>query len=137
MIRKLPRHPRNQGEQKHQPRRGDGEWAGAGAAAKSKVGQGRGRERKVSKQRHPDGSDGARPKHRALAHREYGLLAPEEPAGDPAAAGPQGSGDIPKDSMGTGGTNGRETGTGERNGHHTLLTRGQTGDEEEEQGPPE
>ena len=39
-------------------------------------------------QRHPDSSDGAKTKHGALARREYGLLAPEEPVVDPAATGP-------------------------------------------------
>ena len=65
----------------------------------------------VSTQRHTDNSNGARPKHGALARRKYGLLAPEDPAGDPAAAGTQGSRDIPKDITKTGGTNRRDTGT--------------------------
>ena len=33
---------------------------------------------------HSNGADRARPKHGALAHREYGLLAPQELVGDPA-----------------------------------------------------
>ena len=37
--------------------------------------------------RHTAGTDGARPEHSALARRKYGLLALEEPAGDPAVAG--------------------------------------------------
>ena len=56
----------------------------------------------VSMQRHPDGANGASPKLSALARRKYGLLAPEEPAGEPAAAGTQGSGDSPKDTTETG-----------------------------------
>ena len=42
----------------------------------------------VSMQRHSDGADGARPESSALARCKYSLLDPEEPAGDPAAAGP-------------------------------------------------
>ena len=49
----------------------------------------------VSTQRYSDGTSGVRPEHGALARRKYGLLAPEEPAGDPAATGPQGSGENP------------------------------------------
>ena len=56
--------------------------------------------------RYPDGADGARPKHGVLLGCEYGLLAPEDPAGDPVAAGPQGSGYRPNDTTGTGGTDG-------------------------------
>ena len=87
--------------------------------------------------RHPDGTNGARPEHGALARREFGLLALEEPAGESAVAEPQGSGDSPKDTTGTGDTDGRETGTRERNGQHTLLARGQIEGGEEDQGPPE
>ena len=47
-----------------------------------------GRGSKVSTRSHPYGAVGARPKHGALARRENGLLAPEEPVGDPAAAEP-------------------------------------------------
>ena len=50
----------------------------------------------VIMQRHPDGADGARPEHGVLARREYSLLAPEETVGNPAATGPQGSGDSPE-----------------------------------------
>ena len=38
--------------------------------------------------RHHNGADGDRPEHGALVRHEYGLLAPEKPAGDPAAAEP-------------------------------------------------
>ena len=60
-------------------------------------------------------SESSRTKHGELARREYGLPAPEGPAVNPAAAGPQGSGDDPKDTTGTGYTGGMETGTGDRN----------------------
>ena len=52
--------------------------------------------------RHPDGSNGARPKHCVIAHREYGLLSLVEPAGNPDAAEPQGRGESPEDITGTG-----------------------------------
>ena len=58
-------------------------------------------------------SNGTRPEHGTLARCNYGLLAPEEPAGNPAATGPQGNGDEPKDTTVTGGTDGRETRTGQ------------------------
>ena len=49
----------------------------------------------ASMQRHPNGPNGARPKHGKLVCREYGLLVPEELAGNPAFAGLQGRGDGP------------------------------------------
>ena len=61
-----------------------------------------GRGSKVSMHRHPDGDDGARPDHGGLARREYNLLAPEEPAGDPATAEPQEHGESHKATMETG-----------------------------------
>ena len=51
---------------------------------------------------HTNGADGAKPKHVALARREYGLLAPEKPAGDPAAIEPRDCRDDPKATMETG-----------------------------------
>ena len=85
-------------------------------------------------QRHSDGADGVRPKHSAPALRKYSLLVTEELTGDPDVAGTQGSGEIPEDTMGTGGTDGRETWMGERNGQRALLALGQP--EDEEKGPP-
>ena len=87
--------------------------------------------------RHPNGADSSRPDHGALTRHKYSLLAPEETAGHPAAADPKGSEDIPEETTGTGDTDGRETGTRERNGQHTLLARGQIEGGEEDQGPPE
>ena len=87
--------------------------------------------------RRPDGADGASPEHGALARREYGLLVLEEPAGNPAAAELQGSGDSPENISETGCTDRRETGTGERNRQHALLACGQMEDKDKEQGPPE
>ena len=76
--------------------------------------------------RNPDGADGANPEHGTLGRRKYGLLAPQDLAGDPAAADPQDSGDILEDSLETGRTDGRNTGTGERNGRLALLACDQT-----------
>ena len=63
----------------------------------------------VRMQRHSDGSGSTRPEHGALTRSEYGLLAPEGPAGNPSVAGPQENGDNPEVTTGTGGTGGRET----------------------------
>ena len=60
----------------------------------------RGKEQQVSTQRHSDSVNGSRPEHDAQAHCEYALLAPGERSGDPAAAGPQESGDDTKNTMG-------------------------------------
>ena len=91
----------------------------------------------VRTQSHSDGANDARTEHGALSLHEYGLLAPEELTGDPAATGPQGSGDSPKDTTGTGVTDRRETGTRERNGQRAILASGQREDKEQEQGTPE
>ena len=47
-----------------------------------------GKRGEVRSHRHPDGTNSARTKHGALARRKYSLLAPEEPAGDPATVEP-------------------------------------------------
>ena len=60
------------------------------------------------------------------------MLALEEPAGNPATAGPQGIRDSSEDTIGTGVTDGRETGTGEQDGQCAPLACGQTEDDEEE-----
>ena len=86
----------------------------------------------VSTQRHPEGTYGARPEHGKLARREYILLDPEDLTGNPAAAEPQGRREKPKDTTRTGDTDGRETGTGERNGQRALLVRGHPEGGEEE-----
>ena len=39
--------------------------------------------------RHPDSTDGTRPENGMQSRREYDILAQEEPAGNPAAAGIQ------------------------------------------------
>ena len=79
---------------------------------------------KVSMHRHPDIANRTRPEHGALARCKYGLLAPEEPAGDPAAAKQQDCGDSPEATMGTWGPDERAMGTGDQNGHHTLFACG-------------
>ena len=78
----------------------------------------------MSTQRYSDGVDDSRINHNAQACRDNDLLASEEPLGNPAAAGPQQSGDNPKDTMGTGVTGGREAGTGEQKRQRTPLVRG-------------
>ena len=83
----------------------------------------------VSTHRRPND---ARPEHGALARREYGLLAPKEPAGNPAAAEPQGSGDSPENTTCTGETDRRETRTGEQNRQCALLACGQMEDKDKE-----
>ena len=87
--------------------------------------------------RHSDGADGARPEHGVLVRCEYNLLAPKDPAGNPATAEPQGRGDSPKYTKETGQTYGRDMGTGEQNGQRTLLACIQTEDKDEERGSPE
>ena len=49
----------------------------------------------VRPHRHLDSANSARSKQGTLVCREYGLLAPKDPAGDPAAAEPQKRRDIP------------------------------------------
>ena len=83
-----------------------------------------GRGSEVSMHRHLEGVYGANPEHGALARREYSLLAPEDPAGDTAAAEPQECGDGHDFTMGTGGPDMRETETGDRNGQLALLACG-------------
>ena len=84
--------------------------------------------------RHPYG---ARAKHGALARRKYGLLAPAETAGDPAASETQVSGDGHKATMGTDDENQRERETGDRTGQRTLLARGMPEDSKEARRYPE
>ena len=62
--------------------------------------------------RHHDVADGARPEHSTLARHEYGLLAPEDPAGNPDAADPHGSRDRPEDTSETERRDMERTGTG-------------------------
>ena len=83
--------------------------------------------------RHTNSADGARTE-RAI---KYGLLALAEPAGDPASAGTQVSGD------GHGATRGAEiqghraTEMGYRTGQRALLARGMLEDNDRERRPPE
>ena len=68
---------------------------------------------------------------------EYSLLAPVEPAGDPAVAELQEHRDGHKSTMGTGVPDTRETETGDRNRKRALLVCVQTEDADEERIPPE
>ena len=77
---------------------------------------------KVSMHRHPDGANGTRPEHSALARRKYGLLALDEPTGDPAAADPRDHGDGHEATMGTEDQNQRETETRDRTGQRSARS---------------
>ena len=88
-----------------------------------------GRGREVSTYRHPYSANGARPEH--------GLLAPEEPAGDPDAAELQECREVHEATMGAGGPEVRETETGDRKGKCTLLACSHKKDGDEDRIPPE
>ena len=87
--------------------------------------------------RNPNGADGARPEHGTLARHKYGLLVEEEPEGDPAATEPQGSGEIPEETLKTGFADERTVGMAERNEQRALLACGQPEDKAEERAPPQ
>ena len=82
--------------------------------------------------RHPDG---ARPENGMQSRRKYGLLASEDPAGDPAAVGTQ----VRRDGHGT--TRGipdqgqTEMETGDRTGKRTLLACSMSEDNNGERRP--
>ena len=97
---------------------------------------GEGRGSKVSTHRRPDGSNSARPEHVALACCKYGLLAPDEPEGDPAAAEPRDRGDGPDATIGTGGLDEREMETGYHNRQRAILACSHPKDANMERGPP-
>ena len=59
------------------------------------------------------GTSGARPEHGTLARRKYDLLAPEEPAGNLAAAEPQDSEYSPEETIGKRVPDRKETDMGE------------------------
>ena len=86
---------------------------------------------------HPNGADGARPKHGAIARRKYGLLAPAEPASDPAAAETKVSGDIHNATIEMEDQDRRETETGDGIRQRALLARSTPEDSDKEQIPPE
>ena len=79
--------------------------------------------------RYTAGADSARPKHGALARREYGLLSPTELAVDPADAGNQVSGDVLKENRGTADQAQRETETEEGTRQCVLPSSGMQEDE--------
>ena len=86
--------------------------------------------------RHPNGANGARPKHGALACRELGLLASADTAGDPASAETQVTGDG-HETTETGDQTQRYTETGDGTGQCMLLACNMTEDTDEERKPPE
>ena len=72
-----------------------------------------------------------------LARRAYGLLVPAEPAGNPADAETQVSGDGHKDTMETEDQDQRETATGDGTGQRALLVHSMPEDTDKERRPPE
>ena len=90
-------------------------------------------DRAGTQHRHPDGADGARPGRAS----KYGLLAPADPAVDPAAAGTQVSGDIHGATSETEGQVQRATETRDRTVQRALLVCGMLKDNDGEQRPPE
>ena len=87
----------------------------------------------VRPHRHPDGADGARPERAS----KYGLLAPQEPAGDPAAVETQVRGEGHEATMGKGDQEKRETETGDRTRQRALLSHSIPEDANKELRPPE
>ena len=86
--------------------------------------------------RHTTVTDGARPKHSALARREYGLLAPTGTVFDPAAARYQVSGDDHEATRGTDNQAWRETEEGGGTRQHALPACGMQGAHDKYQRPP-
>ena len=95
---------------------------------------GRGGIKQVSTQRNSDGTNGARPKHGALARRKYGLLVPAGTVVDPYNVGDPGS------EAGHGATedqDGRELEEeGDKTQQRALPVRGNNGIGDEARGPP-
>ena len=110
---------------------------GTAAALRPQRGKAADRDSLEKLHRHPDGTDGARPKQGALTRCECSLLAPAEPAGNPAAVETQVSGDGHKATMGRDEQDHRETETGNGTGQRTLLAHGMTEDTGEERRNPE
>ena len=82
--------------------------------------------------RHTKGANGARTERAS----KYGLLAPAEPAGDPAAVEIQVRGDVHGATRGTGDQDERDTETGDNTGQRALLARVIPEDIYEERRPP-
>ena len=78
-------------------------------------------------------ANGTMPEHVS----DYGLLAPAEPAGDPAAAEIQECRDIHEATRRTGDQDTMETETGDRNGRRALIVCGIPEDADKERRPPE
>ena len=86
--------------------------------------------------RHTSGTDGARPKNGALAHREYGLLAPTAMAVNPADTGDPGIADGHEATGGLARQDGRETEEGDETRQCALPARGMRGASDEGRRPP-
>ena len=85
----------------------------------------------------PRQSDGARPENGMHPRREYGLLAPEEPEGGRANAGPRARGDCHGSTRVTVEKGRTETPMEAETGQCALLARGMQEDGEEVQSPPD
>ena len=92
--RKPPRHTSNRGARRWRRRRRVDGRAKYGSTVAPTQGHGSRRWQCGTPTRHTAGTDGARPKHGALARREYGLLAPKGMEVDPADTGDSGSEEI-------------------------------------------
>ena len=80
--------------------------------------------------RHSVSADGARPENGMQLRCEYGLLAPEEPAGDPDVAGTQVRRDGHRATRGTDDPGQRATDMGDGTGQSILLTHGMPEDDD-------
>ena len=95
------------------------------------------RDSKGNLHRHPDGADGARPKNGMQLRCKYGLLAPEDLAGNPDTAGTQVRGDVQEDTRRTEEQGLRPTDTGDGTVQRALLARGMLEDKEKVRRNPE
>ena len=86
--------------------------------------------------RHNANTDGTRPEHGTLAHRENGLLAPTGTAVDPANTGDPGSEDRHETTGEHAGQDGRDTDEGDETQQRALPVHGMQGDREKGMGPP-
>ena len=77
-------------------------------------------------------ANGARPKNSMQSRRKYGILAPEEPVGDLATAGPWVRGSGHRATKGAAEQGRMDTETGDKTGQRALLARDmqEGGDEE-------
>ena len=94
------------------------------------------RDRAGTLHRHSNGAENARPKNGMQLRRKYGLLEPEEPTGDPAAAGTQVRGGGHGATSGVDGQGWGETETGDGTGQRALLVHGMLEDNNKDRRTP-